>query len=69
VRVKRQDDAKFNAAKCKNNAKNTAKILQNNAGACGSRVESGAGEVLIFKELRPEIDREWKFEKIIPCAS
>jgi hypothetical protein len=37
-----------------NNAKNNAEIMQNNAGVCQPRVESGAAYVLYLKELRLE---------------
>jgi hypothetical protein len=53
--VKREDDAKFNAAKRKNNAKNNARITQNNAGVCGSRVESGAAYALYLRQLRADV--------------
>jgi hypothetical protein len=46
-----KDDARFNAVKCKNNAKNNAEIMQNNAGRSrvGSRIRSAY--VLYFRDL------------------
>jgi hypothetical protein len=50
-------------AKHKNNTTNNTQITQNNSGACGSRVESGAAYVLHYKELRLEIGSGAGFEK------
>jgi hypothetical protein len=47
-----------------NNAKNNAKIMQNNAGACPPRAESGAAYPLYFSDLRLDIGSRAGFEKI-----
>jgi hypothetical protein len=49
--------------KCKNNAKIMPKIMQNNAGACPSRAESGAAYMLYLKGLAIEIGSEAGFRK------
>jgi hypothetical protein len=60
VRVQRQHNASDTRAKRGHNAKNNVRITRNNAGVCGSIVESGATYGLYFRELR---DQERDLEK------
>jgi hypothetical protein len=60
VRVQREHDASDTRAKRGHNAKSNASLTRSNAGFCRSRVESRAAYVLVFKELRPDRERNQK---------
>jgi hypothetical protein len=60
VRGQRKHNASDTRAKRGHNAKSNASLTRTNAGFCGSTVESGAAYVLVFKDLRPDRERNQK---------